>query len=407
MDKRVLRERMRRKRRQLMIRKIMKLTTIVIAAIFLVVLVFRGIIRPIAENLGKGSGTASTVEAQAEPQEADTTAAVRIPVKGSNDSAKVASKTVGWQQDTVGTWYQNADGSYYADGLMEIDGKTYYFDKDGYVTTGWVTVEGKDLWFNDDGTLDSTKVRPMVALTFDDGPGERTGELLDCLKQYGAHATFFMQGVNLEKYADQNYPARMLEIGCELGNHSYSHLNMREQSEETIRQEFDKVDELVKASAGVETSVVRFPYGSYDENVLSIVNKPSFMWDIDTLDWSTHDAENTYNVIMNNVSDGDIILLHDIHTESIDAALKVIPALIDEGYKLVTVSEMAEAKGVELQSTGAYTDFLPATVQKLIANEGDSGNTEGQYIDDYTQDESSSDFQNEDSCEDGSGFESE
>ena len=182
MDKRVLRERMRRKRRQLMIRKIMKLTTIVIAAIFLVVLVFRGIIRPIAENLGKGSGTASTVEAQAEPQEADTTAAVRIPVKGSDDSAKVASKTVGWQQDTVGTWYQNADGSYYADGLMEIDGKTYYFDKDGYVTTGWVTVEGKDLWFNDDGTLDSTKVRPMVALTFDDGPGERTGELLDCLE---------------------------------------------------------------------------------------------------------------------------------------------------------------------------------------------------------------------------------
>lgn len=406
MDKRILRERMRRKRRQLMFRKIMKLVTIVAAAIFLVVLVFRGIISPIASKLGSGSSAASTVEAQAEPQEVDTTAAVRMPVKGSNDSAKVTSKTVGWQQDSVGTWYQNADGSYYANGLMEINGNTYYFDKDGYLTTGWVTVDGKDMWFNDDGTLDSTKVRPLVALTFDDGPGERTGELLDCLEQYGAHATFFMQGVNLEKYADQNYPARMLEIGCELGNHSYSHLNMREQTEETIREQFDKVDELVKASAGVETSVVRFPYGSYDENVLRIVNKPSFMWDIDTLDWSTHDAENTYNVIMNNVSDGDIILLHDIHTETIDAALKVIPALIDQGYKLVTVSEMAEAKGVTLQSTGAYTDFLPATVQKLIANEGDSGNTEGQYIDDYTQ-QSSGDFQSEEDCDVDSGFESE
>ena len=80
MDKRVLRERMRRKRRQLMIRKIMKLTTIVIAAIFLVVLVFRGIIRPIAENLGKGSGTASTLEADAELLESVKKAAVLIPV---------------------------------------------------------------------------------------------------------------------------------------------------------------------------------------------------------------------------------------------------------------------------------------------------------------------------------------
>ncbi|MGI6069488.1 MAG: polysaccharide deacetylase family protein [Blautia sp.] len=400
MDKRVLRERMRRKRRQLMIRKIMRLVTMAVAAVLLVVLVFKGIIGPAVHKLGSGGDTPKTVEAQAQPQAVDTTAAVRMPIRGSNDAAKVSAKTVGWQQDSVGTWYQNADGSYYSNGLQEIDGKTYYFDENGYLANGWVTIDGKDSWFNDDGTLDATKTRPMVALTFDDGPGERTGELLDCLEKYDAHATFFMQGVNLEKYADQNIPKRMYEIGCELGNHSYDHANMKEVSSEQVQTEFAKVDELVKASAGVETTVVRFPYGSYNETVLSIVNKPSFMWDIDTLDWSTHDADNTYKVVMDNVSDGDIILMHDIHTESVDAALRLIPDLIDAGYKLVTVSEMAEAKGVQLKNDSSYTDFLPATVEQLIANQGESGNTEGEFIDNYSGDSSEGDF---DSGEDDDG----
>lgn len=404
MDKRVLRERMRRKRRQLMMRKIMRLVTMAVAAVLLVILVFKGIIGPVVHKLGSGGETAKTVEAQAEPQEVDTTAAVRMPIRGSNDAAKVSAKTVGWQQDSVGTWYQNADGSYYSNGFQEIDGKTYYFDENGYLATGWVTIDGNDKWFNEDGTLDETKTRPMVALTFDDGPGERTGELLDCLEQYDAHATFFMQGVNLEKYADKDYPKRMYEIGCELGNHSYDHVNMVQVSAEKVAEEFDKVDELVKASAGVETTVVRFPYGSYNESVLNIVNKPSFMWDIDTLDWDTHDADNTYKVVMDNVSDGDIILMHDIHTESVDAAIKLIPALIDEGYKLVTVSEMAQAKGVQLKGDSSYTDFLPATVEALIANQGESGNTEGEFIDNFSGEDGSGEFVGEDG-EDDSDFE--
>ena len=81
------------------------------------------------------------------------------------------------------------------------------------------------------------------------------------------------------------------------------------------------------------------------------------LWNIDTLDWKTRNAKKTVDTVMNHVGDGDIILLHDIHTESVDATLELIPELEEAGYQLVTVSELAAAKGVELRDGGKYTDF--------------------------------------------------
>ena len=81
------------------------------------------------------------------------------------------------------------------------------------------------------------------------------------------------------------------------------------------------------------------------------------LWNIDTLDWKTRNAEATVNTVMESVKDGDIILMHDIHTESVDAAVELIPKLIDAGFQLVTVSEMAAAKGIVLENGKSYTDF--------------------------------------------------
>ena len=81
------------------------------------------------------------------------------------------------------------------------------------------------------------------------------------------------------------------------------------------------------------------------------------LWSIDTLDWKTMNTQSTINAVLNNVEDGDIILMHDIHSPTIDAALTLIPKLIEEGYQLVTVSELAEAKGVTLKNGSTYTDF--------------------------------------------------
>ena len=89
--------------------------------------------------------------------------------------------------------------------------------------TGWVTKGSQDYYFNDDGSYNASEKRPMIALTFDDGPGEYTSELLDCLEENNAHATFFMLGQNVQNYQDD--VKRMLELGCEIGNHSWDHAN--------------------------------------------------------------------------------------------------------------------------------------------------------------------------------------
>lgn len=132
-----------------------------------------------------------------------------------------AAPSIGWHQDENGWWYQNRDGSYYQDGWQEVNGSTYYFNSNGYILTGWQTIDDKDCYFDEEGKYDETKQRPMIALTFDDGPGEYTEELINCLVENNAKATFFMLGQNVEAYPE--IAKELSDAGMELGNHSYSH----------------------------------------------------------------------------------------------------------------------------------------------------------------------------------------
>lgn len=115
MDKRVLRERMRRKKRQMMIRHYTKIGLCVIGMILAVVFVVRGIIIPIAHHVAGGGSSDQTVQAQADTEEvqANSDAAVRQPLKGKSDTDKVAAMTAGWHEDANGKWYQNTDGTYF------------------------------------------------------------------------------------------------------------------------------------------------------------------------------------------------------------------------------------------------------------------------------------------------------
>ena len=118
----------------------------------------------------------------------------------------------------------------------------------------------------------------------------------------------------------------------------------------------------------------RAPYGSADQSVYDIVQKPFFMWSLDTEDWQLLNADADYNAVMNgDLTDGSIILMHDIHEPSVQAAIRLIPDLIEKGYKLMTVSELAEAKGVDLQNA-SYTDFWDSTLESG-AVAGYEGNT--------------------------------
>lgn len=396
MDRRVMRERMRRKQRQIRRRKIIKLVTYVVALVLAVIFVIKGVLFPIINRIGGGS-TGQSQQVQAEEEAADPTAAVRQPLKGAVDATKVTSLTVGWQADANGKWYQNADGTYYAGGFAEIDGVKYSFDANGYMQTGWVTKGVNDYYFNEDGSYDASKKRPLIALTFDDGPGQYTDELLDCLEENNAHATFFMLGQNVENYQDT--VKRMLEIGCELGNHSWDHLNMFNLSIDDVVANFGKADQALIDACGQASTVVRAPYGNANEDIMNAVGKPFFMWSLDSLDWQYKDVDLDYKSIMQDnssvIKDGTIILMHDIHEPSVKAAERIIPELINMGFKLVTVSEMAEAKNVTLQNA-SYNNFWQDILDQGLVPGYAGNSTSDADTSDGTEDSS-------DGSEDGSG----
>ena len=273
----------------------------------------------------------------------------------------------GWKKTDDGTYYLSENGAAVI-GWQTIEDADYYFDNNGIMATGEVQVGLVKCTFSKKGKLKSKgdvnidASKPMVALTFDDGPGERTGELLDQLEKYNAHATFFMQGKNIP--GKEDFVKKMKETGCELGNHSYDHPQLTKLSADKIANQIGTTNDLIQQAAGSTATVMRPPYGAINDTVRSSVGLPMILWSIDTLDWKTRNAQSSIDTVMNDVQDGDVILMHDIHTESIDAALVLIPKLEEAGYQLVTVSEMAKAKGVALQNGEKYVDFWAKDVEK-------------------------------------------
>ena len=288
----------------------------------------------------------------------------------------------GWQEPDIGNVYLDEDGVL-TKGLKEIDGNwyyfgydgvnltgwqdvgvnTYYFSKDtGAALTGWQEINGEDCFFDETGVYDPTKKKavqtdgPVVALTFDDGPGEYTDDILDLLEQYNVKATFFMIGSQIYDYPSA--VVREHDIGMEQGNHSWDHKTLTHLTDEQIYDEVYSTVAVLEELTGDGPTLFRPPGGGYNDSVLAnSCGLPAILWSIDTLDWSTKDAQATYNSVMNNVKDGDIILMHEIYSASYEAAKMLIPALLEEGYSLVTVSELAEIKGVTLESGHVYGSF--------------------------------------------------
>ena len=266
----------------------------------------------------------------------------------------------GWKEKDGDTYYMGSDGAAVT-GWLELEDSTYYFHQDGKMAVGTVYLGTMMCKFGDDGKLiskEENKIdpnRPVIALTFDDGPGDRTGELLDQLEKYDAKATFFMLGQKVSSYPDEI--KKMKEIGCELGNHSYDHPNLAKLGADGVKKQIGDTNSKIQAIVGEGASVMRPPYGAISATLKANAGMPLILWNIDTLDWKTRNAKATVDMVMENAKDGDIILMHDIHTESVDAAIELIPKLLEKGYQLVTVSELAAYKNVTLENGEKYTDF--------------------------------------------------
>ncbi len=197
----------------------------------------------------------------------------------------------------------------------------------------------------------------MVALTFDDGPMASVGNrIMDCLAQYGGKATFYVVGNRCPGYAAEMQ--RMAAEGHEIGNHTYEHKYLHKLGAEQIQYQVNKGSEAIQAVCGVVPATVRLPGGNKNATVLANVNAPMIMWSIDTLDWKTKNTQSTVDKVLGSVRDGDIVLMHELYSQTGDAALQIIPALVERGYQLVTVSEMAQYRG-GLENGKLYYSFRP------------------------------------------------
>ena len=353
----VIRKRQQKKLKQQKTKRWMRYG-IFTAIMFLVILL--GILRVSRLFQGSSGGRLDHPNEISEVQETENLTRPAVSSSGADDFPQEIELS-GWQSDSKGIRYKNTDRTFYKNGWHMIDGDQYYFDENGYIKTGWHTIDGKDCYFNESGKYEREKIRPMVALTFDDGPGQYTEELLQCLEENNAKATFFMLGQNVERYSDT--VRHMKELGMELANHTYSHPILTSLTSVQISNELEKTNGIIKRITEEAPAGMRPPGGAFNHTVRSAAGLPIIMWSIDTKDWKTKSEDLTYQCVMDNVRDGSVVLMHDINSWSVRAALRMIPDLEAKGFKLVTVEELAQAKGITLEKGKAYYYFGEGTQQ--------------------------------------------
>lgn len=197
----------------------------------------------------------------------------------------------------------------------------------------------------------------MVALTFDDGPSGRfTRALLQGLEERQAKATFLLCGYRLKDYPAE--ARKILDQGHEIGLHGYSHDPMDQMSKGELTRELK--DNLKLLPQGCNPVFLRAPGGACSQLVkdtakdfgLAVLN-----WSVDPRDWATRDAEAITTMVIDNVQDGDVILLHDMTDSSVEAALAIIDRLKAQGFQFVTVSELANRKGIPIEPGKEYYRF--------------------------------------------------
>ena len=198
--------------------------------------------------------------------------------------------------------------------------------------------------------------KPMVALTFDDGPQPSVGNrIMDCLAQYGGKATFFMVGERVGSYKTE--VQRMVAEGHEVANHTMNHKYLQKLGAAQIQAQVNNGNDAIQAACGVRPTLLRLPGGNHNTTVLANAGMPMIQWNVDTLDWKTRNADKTVAAVLNHVKDGDIILMHELYGATGDAVARIVPELHKRGFQMVTVSQMAAAKGRSLEAGKLYSSF--------------------------------------------------
>lgn len=185
-------------------------------------------------------------------------------------------------------------------------------------------------------TIDSNK--PIIALTFDDGPSKYTKQIVDLLKKYNCNATFFVLGNKVKIYKDTIKES--ISNGNEIGNHSYNHKWLSRLKVEDIKEQINKTQDILKREVNYTPILLRPTYGSVNKKIRNNTNLEIVLWNVDTLDWKIKSSKKIADRSLLQIKDRSIILMHDTHERTYEALKIMIPKLIAEGYQFVTISEL-------------------------------------------------------------------
>lgn len=199
--------------------------------------------------------------------------------------------------------------------------------------------EPKEVMYQPDTSARRESSAPVVALTFDDGPHPvYTARLLDGLKERDVKATFFLIGANVKGHED--IVERMAEEGHLIGNHTYSHVRLTAVSDREACQEIDEANEVLSNACGSVIHYIRPPFGSWQEDLYSLVDMQVVLWSVDPRDWQLKNTDAVVKAVLDDVENGDIILLHDVYNTSVEAAFQIIDRLKEQGYEFARVDEL-------------------------------------------------------------------
>ena len=202
--------------------------------------------------------------------------------------------------------------------------------------------------------------KKLAALTFDDGPNTvTTPQVLDVLEKHGIPASFFVVGNNITPESSE-VMRRAVKLGCEIENHSRTHSDMAQMSAEELMAEINFTSDAVEAAVGRRPKFFRPPYISYNQLMFDTIDM-TFICGVGADDWNDEvSADERFSRIMEQVSDGTVILLHDMtgNSRTVEAIGRIIPAMISEGYEFVTVSELFSQKNIVPRKTSIYTNVF-------------------------------------------------
>ena len=199
----------------------------------------------------------------------------------------------------------------------------------------------------------SEEIQKEIAITFDDGPKRGTTDvLLDGLKERNVSATFFLIGMQVSGLED--LVQRMAEEGHQIGNHTFSHVNLNTLDAYKQNEEITMCSQNIRQCVEREQVCVRPPYGEVNECLRAWIGAPLILWSVDTNDWTGKTADEIADYIVSEATAGDIILLHDIYENSVQGALMAIDRMQAQGYVFVTVEKMFADHGIILENGKVY-----------------------------------------------------